>query len=170
MAEAAGNDAALNAAGAAVRDARLRQGLTQAGLASRLGISKNTVGHWERTGRPPQARLRQPLAEALGLDLDDLSREWGLPQKPSWARVIRLDHHDAPTSTRSANAPLSPPDSQVGTADPKQDQLRTRFLETVLAGLEQGHACHPEWIAAATATATTLGVDWTPNLPSGLRP
>lgn len=50
--------------GALLREARLRAGLTQAGLARRGGTSQSAIARWEAGGSPPSLeRLRGLLAE-----------------------------------------------------------------------------------------------------------
>lgn len=59
----------LGATGARIREARERQGLTQAGLATALGVSRSAVAQWE-TERAGQIRAHLArLAEVLGVSL-----------------------------------------------------------------------------------------------------
>jgi transcriptional regulator with XRE-family HTH domain len=53
--------------GKAIRDARLRKGLTQVGLAEKLGASRETIVNWERGQKRPE-RFYKELSETLGLD------------------------------------------------------------------------------------------------------
>lgn len=58
--------------GDAVRDARRRQGLNQAGLASRVGLTQQTIAHYEAGHVPPP--ILYLLARALRLSPYDLIR------------------------------------------------------------------------------------------------
>ncbi len=129
----------------ALRRARVGAGLSQAELARQLGVTPSTVGRWESDGLPPQARYRAPLARALGLDLDELCRHWGLGDR-SRSNVIPL--MDGPSPSRAASA-----------------EERARFLSTVMAGLEAGHAANQAWVRVANETARALGLDWAVPLP-----
>ena len=54
---------------AAVRAARERAGLSQEALAVRVGVSKSTVGRWERDGAiPTNSEMRAEVAGVLGGD------------------------------------------------------------------------------------------------------
>lgn len=49
---------------------RVLRGISQQQLAERLGVSRKTVGEWERGDRVPSIRRLLPLAEALGVPVD----------------------------------------------------------------------------------------------------
>src|SRR6266850_5192959 len=55
--------------GRKIRAARMRQGLSQAGLATRLGVSASYLNLVEHERRPVSANLLIRLAQALDLDL-----------------------------------------------------------------------------------------------------
>ena len=61
------------AIGGHVRRARLRAGLTQAGLAEAAGISDETVSRIERGAYEPAVSTMVALADALGVTLDVLA-------------------------------------------------------------------------------------------------
>jgi transcriptional regulator with XRE-family HTH domain len=65
--------------GEAVKAARKKKGLSQAGLAGKLYVSQATVSAWEKGTKFPSRRLLGPLAEKLDLDLNELLR---LPLAP----------------------------------------------------------------------------------------
>lgn len=54
-----------------IRDARERRGLTQAGLASRLGVTRPMIAQWETGARQPWISTLKRLADAL-----EVSYEW----------------------------------------------------------------------------------------------
>ena len=65
-----------DAFGDAIKSARLGARLTQAALGKRLGVSQQSVGHWERGDERPSARVWpgiQALFEEQGIDSDDVS-------------------------------------------------------------------------------------------------
>jgi transcriptional regulator with XRE-family HTH domain len=55
-----------------LREWRERRLLTQAELAKRVGVSVGTVNRIERGANPPRLSTVRRLAEALGVDPDDL--------------------------------------------------------------------------------------------------
>lgn len=65
-----------------IKQARKVNGMTQAGLAKKIGVTPQSVGNWERGFSNPHPRYIKRLAAALGLDPFDLvdvgqSREQG---------------------------------------------------------------------------------------------
>lgn len=54
--------------GKAIRQARLEQGMTQTELADKAGVTRRTVSNIEIGATTGQARVRQVLCEALGID------------------------------------------------------------------------------------------------------
>jgi transcriptional regulator with XRE-family HTH domain len=64
------------AMGIRLRELRLRQGLTQEGLARRIDVSTNTIRHWERGDRTMNADRFVRLAQALDVTLYELA---GIP-------------------------------------------------------------------------------------------
>jgi transcriptional regulator with XRE-family HTH domain len=57
--------------GARVRDTRKSRGLTQQGLAERVGLSVNMIGYIERGEKFPSAETFQKLAAALKCGVQD---------------------------------------------------------------------------------------------------
>ena len=55
-----------------LRRIRKSRGLTQKGLAARLGISPQVICHWERGVRTPKIQSVHRLADALGVDPAEL--------------------------------------------------------------------------------------------------
>lgn len=52
--------------------ARKMEGLTQGGLAKRVGVSESTVANWENGKAEPSVFQAYKVADALGLGIDDL--------------------------------------------------------------------------------------------------
>jgi transcriptional regulator with XRE-family HTH domain len=57
------------ASGDLMREARLRAGLTQTELASRLGKAQSEIGRWERGVVTPSLETLRVVVRACGLDL-----------------------------------------------------------------------------------------------------
>ena len=55
-----------------IRTKRKEQGLTQAALAQLIGVSDKAVSRWERNQGLPDVSLLAPLADALGISVDEL--------------------------------------------------------------------------------------------------
>lgn len=58
--------------GAAVRDARLTAGMTQAALAAAIGVRQKDISRWENDVYEPSARMLAAIADATGADIYDL--------------------------------------------------------------------------------------------------
>ena len=65
---------------------RLKGGLTQQQLADRLNTSDVTVSRWETKKRRPSDDAREAIAEALGIEPEDLFRH---PDQPSADALLR---------------------------------------------------------------------------------
>lgn len=65
---------------------RLHKGLTQQQLADRLGTSDVTISRWETKKRRPNDDAREALAEAMGIEPEDLFRH---PDTPSADALLR---------------------------------------------------------------------------------
>jgi len=63
----------------AMKEARLRAGLSQQELAERVGVSRQTVNAIEKGDYNPTIRLCIGICKALGLTLNDLF--WEEPEK-----------------------------------------------------------------------------------------
>ena len=55
-----------------IANARREQGVTQEELAKRIGVHKNYLSMIERSERKPSAGLLQRIAEALGIEVEDI--------------------------------------------------------------------------------------------------
>ena len=63
----------------AMKEARLRAGLSQQQLAERVGVSRQTVNAIEKGDYNPTIRLCVGICKALGMTLNDLF--WEEPEK-----------------------------------------------------------------------------------------
>jgi transcriptional regulator with XRE-family HTH domain len=85
-----------------LRRMRRRSGLTQTMVAERIGVSRHTVGKWERGHRPPLHALRR-LASTYGVPASAVARaagvkaprflderEWRSGELPAVLRTLRL--------------------------------------------------------------------------------
>ena len=59
--------------GALIAEARKEKNMTQRELASALHVSDRAVSKWERGAGFPDVSLLEPLADALGLTVTELS-------------------------------------------------------------------------------------------------
>ena len=69
-------DVDLGAFSQRVRDAREKGGLTYEELADRAGCSKTTIRNYEQCKNPPKLRTVIRVADALGVELEDLVPEY----------------------------------------------------------------------------------------------
>lgn len=65
-----------------LRDARRRQGLTQARVAAELRVSRSTVAMWENGYCYPKVRRLADLARVLGVEVPEI-----LPSAPTQKSV-----------------------------------------------------------------------------------
>lgn len=61
-----------SARGKRLRTLRQAAGLSQSELAHRLGVHRSNIGFWENNGLIPRSDLLTPMAEALGVTVNDL--------------------------------------------------------------------------------------------------
>ncbi len=76
--------------GRRLRLARLRRGLTQAELASLVGLKQSLISKYETGTRTPEFSLVQQLAAVLNVPVSYFSGEVGLPESIPQARRIPL--------------------------------------------------------------------------------
>lgn len=89
--------------GELIRVARLRSGLSQAELASKIGVSQAAVGQWERGITGPRSRHINAASELLGLDPATLHQAAASTITSELGKRIRAARLDAGVS-RSALA------------------------------------------------------------------
>lgn len=75
--------------GSTIRDARRRAGLTQAGLAERLGTTQSSVARWERGATSPTVATLERIAGALGSALAVTLRGPDVVDPSEWSSVER---------------------------------------------------------------------------------
>lgn len=69
-----------------IADWREKKGLTQQQLADRLGTTDVTISRWETRMRQADENAREAIAEALGIEPEDLRRH---PDQPSADALLR---------------------------------------------------------------------------------
>ena len=74
-----------------MKKAREKAGLTTRQLAEALGIAQPTLTNIEVGKRPCPERLLEPMAEALGVDADELALSLG--QLRPWMIEVAQDNH-----------------------------------------------------------------------------
>ncbi len=77
-----------------IRSHRRAKGWTQAELASRLHIKRETLSWWERslTKTPPPQEMASRMAGLFGVEVDEVLRAWGYPlDEMSRPEVDRLN-------------------------------------------------------------------------------
>ena len=60
------------ATGEAIREARMAAGMTQAALATAIGVHQKDVSRWENGVYEPSAKILSAIAAATGTDIYDL--------------------------------------------------------------------------------------------------
>ena len=82
--------------GAAIRQLREKQNLTQAELAEKIGVSSKTVSKWETAKGLPDITLLQPLAQALGISVMELMQGRQIENKNISANMLRSKFYVCP--------------------------------------------------------------------------
>lgn len=65
----------------ALAEAR-RRGLYQDELARRIGVSKNTIGHWKKGTHQPQHKNLKALSAVLGIPVEELTEDKPKQREP----------------------------------------------------------------------------------------
>ena len=66
----------LKGIGQMIRDARIRKGMTQAGLAETIGVSQGAVGQWEQGMTIPRPKHIVRLSTLLDIPVEELLKAW----------------------------------------------------------------------------------------------
>ena len=93
----------LNKTGRTIARLRKQAGLTQAGLAEKIGVSDKAVSKWERGIACPDVSIWNKLSILLDTDIESLI--YGHDSKNEWKGVLFLDN-SVPASTTIYNKPL----------------------------------------------------------------
>lgn len=64
---------------------RISRDMTQAELASKLGVAQNTVAQWETGKRSPRIYMLKKIAQLFDCTIDDLLNEPSEPDAPASA-------------------------------------------------------------------------------------
>jgi transcriptional regulator with XRE-family HTH domain len=75
--------------GKRLRAFRQAAGLSQSQLATRLGVHRSNIGFWETKGIIPRSDLLAPMAEALGVSVNDLIGKESKPKRTATAPAGR---------------------------------------------------------------------------------
>ena len=75
--------------GATIKQLRETQNMTQADLASKIGVSSKTISKWETAKGLPDISLLQPLAQALGISVIELMNGEHIINKNISANMLR---------------------------------------------------------------------------------
>lgn len=124
-------------------------GLSRSALANQLGTSPDSIRRWEAGTSRPQARFRRPLADAMGLEYQDLCARLGLAIPAS--NVVALPARDQGGLTEHAAVGVS--------RTPNADQL-ARFTAIVEEGLTKGFAGSKRWDRNLERLARQWGIEW----------
>lgn len=73
-----------------IKRARLEKNLTQEQLAAKLGVSAQAVSKWETSETYPDGALLLPLAQALGVSLDELFDNDAVSMADLSERIVKL--------------------------------------------------------------------------------
>jgi transcriptional regulator with XRE-family HTH domain len=71
----------------ALRDLRLRAGLTEQELAAQLGVTSHTILAWEKGERPVRQEWLFKLAAVLGSSVADLRQAESVARSKRWRRA-----------------------------------------------------------------------------------
>jgi DNA-binding XRE family transcriptional regulator len=71
----------------ALRDMRLRAGLTEQAVAARLGVTYHTIRAWEKGERAVRNEWLPELAASLGCSVTDLRQEEDVARNKRWQRA-----------------------------------------------------------------------------------
>ena len=81
---------------ATIKQLREKQGLTQAELAEKIGVSSKTISKWETAKGLPDVSLLQPLAQALNISLIELINGEQITNKNISANLLRSKFYVCP--------------------------------------------------------------------------
>ena len=79
--------------GSYIRSLRLQNGMTQAQLAQKIGVTDKAVSKWERDLSCPDISSIPKLAQVLGVSVDELMQSKAAPKEENgseWSRIIEL--------------------------------------------------------------------------------
>ena len=142
--------------GRLLREARAQLGLTLADISEDVGCDAGTVWRWENKDITPRRKYRRPLAEVLRIPYEDLCLALGVP-----SHTIPPDLRDNVVPMRTeAQVSIHDADGAIPVRPVPSSEAKREFLSAILTGLSAGYATSNNWLAAAQATARSLGIDW----------
>jgi RNA polymerase sigma factor (sigma-70 family) len=122
---------------AELRAWREARGLRQADLGALVGVSGNSISHFETFRRTPPAELRDKLAEITGIPADRLFPPW-LEEWATEAKVATTEHEISPAMLSAPEAlALAAPDDDFDEAEREADRtVMAAGIEAALAMLD----------------------------------
>lgn len=85
-----------NAVSAAIKNLRIKQGMTQEQLGQMLGVSSKAVSKWETAKGLPDISLFEPIAKALGVSVSELMSGEQTENKNICANLLRSKFYVCP--------------------------------------------------------------------------
>ena len=85
--------------GVRLRELREREGLSQSGLAERVGIPIDSIQNWEQGRTRPRIEALGKLARALGVTVDELVQEDPKPPGPAAKRSRKASRAGSPAAS-----------------------------------------------------------------------
>lgn len=85
-----------NAISAAIKNLRIKQGMTQEQLGQMLGVSSKAVSKWETAKGLPDISLFEPIAKALGISVSELMSGEQTENKNVCANLLRSKFYVCP--------------------------------------------------------------------------
>ena len=79
-----------------IKHLREKQGITQAELAEKIGVSSKTISKWETAKGLPDISLLQPLAQALNISLIELMNGQPIANRNVSANLLRSKFYVCP--------------------------------------------------------------------------
>lgn len=132
---------------ATIRQLREKQGLTQAELAEKIGVSSKTVSKWETARGLPDVSLLQPLAEALNISLIELMNGDPIINKNLSANMMRSSFYVCPVCGNVVHSIGNSVISCCGITLPALEaEEADQFHHVTVDAVEDEHfitVCHP---------------------------
>ncbi|MFC5055739.1 helix-turn-helix transcriptional regulator [Saccharothrix xinjiangensis] len=129
----------------ALQRRRRKSGFTQDSLGAQLGVNARTIRSWEAGENEPLPELRQPLADALRVTLDDLDRLLaGLPASTTSDNVIGPHRRDRTDETMSPDRHAMPDTGAKSDKEAAWMALNRRGFVNAIATITLGMDVVPE--------------------------
>lgn len=128
-----------------IANTRKAAGITQEGLAERIGVSRQTVSDWERGDATPDLANAQKLADVLGISLDSMINFYSgadnTPVPPRGKHIfgtVTVEERGQIVIPKAARDlfGIAPGDSLIVLGDEEQGIAITK-TESFLAGIDE---------------------------------